>query len=230
MEIWTGFLLGGVGSLHCAGMCGPLAMALPTAGASRSGYVLGRLAYNAGRLLTYGLLGVLFGLAGQAAFMAGLQRWVSLALGVAILAGWLVSRRVALNTPVVRFVAVLKAGMGQLLGRRGWLSLGLLGALNGLLPCGLVYVACAGAASTGAAGAGAAYMLAFGLGTVPVMLALSLAGRSLQRALRLRLPRIIPVCLVGLSLLLILRGLSLGIPFLSPDLGATASASCHIVR
>jgi hypothetical protein len=209
-------------------MCGPLALALPGDPRRWGAYAAGRLAYNAGRLLTYGLLGVVGGLVGRFLFLAGFQRWLSLGLGLAILAGWLGSRTLKLNTSVTSLVSWLKAGLAGLLRRRTIGSLGLLGGLNGLLPCGLVYVACAGAAATGGVWEGAAYMLCFGLGTVPLMLVISLSGKPLQGLLRLQLPRVIPVCLVLVSLLLILRGLSLGIPFLSPDLGGGSTCpACH---
>jgi sulfite exporter TauE/SafE len=96
-----------------------------------------------------------------------------------------------------------------------------------LLPCGLVYVACAAAAATGGIVSGLEYMLVFGLGTVPMMFGLGLAGRFLHARLQGRIQRVIPVALGVMALLLILRGMSLGIPFLSPDLsGATGGGSC----
>src|ERR1019366_2465039 len=100
LDCWTAFLLGLVGSLHCAGMCGPLALALPATGNTAPGYVLGRAAYNAGRIITYCLLGIVFGLVGYTFLMAGLQRWVSIALGVALLLGLFASRRLARWNPV----------------------------------------------------------------------------------------------------------------------------------
>src|ERR1700675_4874711 len=98
MELWTAFLLGLVGSLHCAGMCGPLVLALPGTGNTSRSYILGRLAYNVGRLGVYGLLGAIFGLLGGTFALAGLQRWISLVAGAAILIGLLVSYRYAVNT------------------------------------------------------------------------------------------------------------------------------------
>lgn len=77
MELWTAFLLGLVGSAHCAGMCGPLALALPATGNTRGTFLAGRLLYNAGRLVTYAALGAAFGLLGQTFALAGFQRWIS---------------------------------------------------------------------------------------------------------------------------------------------------------
>ena len=226
-DLWTAFLIGLVGSLHCAGMCGPLALALPTIGDARSAYVLGRVAYNAGRIITYCVLGIVFGLAGYTLLVAGLQRWVSIALGLALLLGLLASRRLALAQPVTSAVNLLKSGMSALLRRRSLAGLALLGLLNGLLPCGLVYVACAGAAATGGVLAGATYMTAFGIGTVPMMLAISLSGKLVPASLRLKLVKAIPVCVFLLGSLLILRGMSLGIPYLSPDMSGSGAICCH---
>ena len=218
MELWTALILGLAGSLHCAGMCGPLALALPMTGNTTAAFVLGRVAYNLGRITTYVLLGALFGLIGLTFAVAGLQRWVSLAVGVAILATFVTSSRIAMNTPVTNVVAWLKSQLAKMLQRRTLGSLLLLGLLNGVLPCGLVYVACAGAVVSGRFLSGVEYMLVFGLGTIPMMLGIGLAGKKLQLAVRLKFQKVIPLCRIALAALLILRGLSLGIPYLSPDL------------
>ena len=227
MDLCTAFSLGLIGSLHCAGMCGPLALALPAAGNTTPGYVLGRVAYNAGRIITYCVLGIVFGLAGWTFLLAGLQRWVSIALGVALLLGLFASRKLALSRPVTAAVNQLKSGMSVLLRSRSIAALAVLGLLNGLLPCGLVYVACAGAAATGSTLAGASYMTAFGVGTVQMMLAISLSGKLVPASLRLRLVKTIPVCAFLLGTLLILRGMSLGIPYVSPDMSGSGASCCH---
>jgi hypothetical protein len=227
MELWTAFILGLVGSLHCAGMCGPLALALPNAGRNALAYFAGRMSYNLGRLVTYCVLGLIFGLLGKSLALAGVQRWVSIALGVALLAGLFVSRKLALWRPMTALVERLKSAMGALLRRRSLDALLVLGLLNGLLPCGLVYVACAGATATGALFNGALYMLAFGAGTVPMMLAISLSGKLVPFPLRLKLLKAVPLAVFILGTLLILRGMSLGIPFISPDLSGSSVACCH---
>jgi len=127
---------------------------------------------------------------------------------------------------VTRFVGVLKTAMSSQLQRRGLRSLALLGTLNGLLPCGLVYAALAGAAAQGAVGNSIIYMAIFGAGTLPVMLAASLSGKIFPIALRLKLRRLIPAGICVLAGLLILRGLALGIPYVSPDLASPAPGCC----
>jgi sulfite exporter TauE/SafE len=226
MELWTAFVLGLVGSLHCAGMCGPLALAIPIPPGGTGRFVLGRLLYNTGRLATYCVLGLIFGLAGRTLLLAGVQRWLSITLGLLLLLGVFASRRLALAAPITRLVGKLKQAMGHWLQARSLGALPILGALTGLLPCGLVYVACAGAAATGTLLGGIAYMAVFGIGTVPMLLAIGLSGRLVPLNWRRTMVRAVPwmVCLLGG--LLVLRGLSLGIPYVSPDLTAPSGHSC----
>lgn len=227
MELWTAFILGLVGSLHCAGMCGPLALALPQAGAAPAQFAAGRLAYNLGRITTYTLLGVVFGLLGRTLLLAGIQRWVSIGLGICLLIGLFASRKLARWRPVTAFVGALKTKMSAQLRRRSFTALLLLGILNGLLPCGLVYVAGAGATATSGLLSGMLYMALFGAGTIPMMLAISLSGRLVPFSLRLKLQRAIPVSVFILATLLILRGMSLGIPYVSPVLSGEHPGCCQ---
>jgi uncharacterized protein len=226
MDFGIAFALGLLGSLHCAAMCGPLMLALPVRPGGAGRFVAGRIIYQLGRIATYCLLGVVAGLIGKSIYVAGLQRWLSIALGVAILLGFFISKKISVSAPVVRLVTRLKTAMSAQLQRRGFRSLALLGMLNGLLPCGLVYVALAGAVSRGTLSDGVLYMAVFGLGTLPTMLGISLSGKLLPLAVRLRLRRAIPVGVCLLAGLLILRGLSLGIPYLSPDLTSGGMAGC----
>ncbi|MFM8360802.1 MAG: sulfite exporter TauE/SafE family protein [Verrucomicrobiota bacterium] len=225
MMLWTAWLLGLAGSLHCAGMCGPLALAVPSTGRGRLGFAAGRLAYQAGRLATYSVMGIFLGVVGRSLALAGVQRWASVAAGLLILAGLGVSSGGAPGWAVARGVQWLKRCLGVLLGRRTLSALFLLGGVNGLLPCGLVYSAGAGAVAAGGWWDAVAYMGVFGLGTVPMMLAIGLSGRALSPGWRGRLQRLAPWSVGVVGVLLVLRGLALGIPYLSPDLAA--GACCH---
>ena len=219
MELWTALLLGLAGSLHCAGMCGPLVLAMPM-GRNTSAtipFVLGRITYNLGRVTTYAMLGAVFGLVGHTFALAGMQRWVSLVTGIVVLSLLAISTRKSLTGPAW-VVARVKSGFAPLLARQTFGSLFLLGALNGLLPCGLVYAACAGAVALGG-WMSVQYMVAFGMGTIPMMLAIALAGKKLQFTLRLRFEKVIPISVFTIGVLLVFRGLALGIPYLSPDVG-----------
>jgi sulfite exporter TauE/SafE len=225
--LWTAFLLGFAGSLHCAGMCGPLTLALPATGSGPVGFVAGRLAYNLGRITTYTALGVIIGALGRSLALAGVQRWVSIAAGIAILSGLVLSHRTSGAGFAAAAVRRLKGALGAVLQRRSLGSLWTLGLLNGLLPCGLVYAAAAGAVATGGWLLGIGYMALFGLGTLPVMLGISLSGSAMPVSLRLRLQQLVPVSAAAVGVLLILRGMSLGIPYLSPDLSAGGCVHCH---
>lgn len=217
------------GSLHCAGMCGPLVLALPPLLGRTGAQFAGKLACNAGRIGTYAILGLLFGLFGQLLGLAGFQRWVSLAAGAAILLSLLALPLRGATNLIARPVNSLKFALGKLLKARSLPAQFGCGALNGLLPCGLVYVAAAAAAATGDALGGLQYMTLFGLGTLPMMLAMALAGQKLQLVLRFKLQRLLSVSLAILGALLLLRGMALGIPYLSPKLPAQSGAAtcCH---
>ncbi len=216
MNLIAAFLLGLAGSLHCAAMCGPLILAVQAARASTSqarGFLSPTLAYHFGRLLTYISIGALAGLLGAAVAMAGFQRWLSLAAGGVILLGTLAPWRAQFAG---RAVSVVKAKFAVLLRRRSASVTILLGALNGLLPCGLVYVAAAAAAAAGSASGGAVTMAAFGAGTIPILASLGFAGGALRRARPAKLQRFVRLGGALAALLLIVRGLGLGLPYISP--------------
>ncbi len=218
------FMLGLVGSFHCAGMCGPLAMALPHS--QCRGFVSGRMAYNTGRIVTYCMLGLVFGLVGKSFSLVGLQRGLSIVLGVVLILSVLAPRKLTASVPIAHGVNWLKQQMASSLRSGSFSSLTVLGLLNGLLPCGLVYVACAAATISGNILGTAQYMAMFGLGTMPMMLGISLSGKVIPASFRLRMLRAIPIAVFCLGTLLILRGMSLGIPYISPDLTGNSSC-CH---
>jgi len=228
VDAWTALLLGLGGSLHCVGMCGPLALALSGGSNRRAAFLLGRVLYNGGRVLTYVLLGGLFGLLGGWLQMAGWQQTLSVAVGAIILVSTtltLLRRRLPLASLPARVVDTLKRALGRLLRLESPSGLLSIGVLNGLLPCGLVYVALAGSVTTGGVVQGMTYMALFGAGTIPLMLTTSLMGRLILRprvqALALRA---VPVGMLLLGFWFVLRGLGLGIPYLSPILGADGMA------
>ena len=233
MEIISALIVGLVGSLHCAGMCGPIAIALPLDNRSWFDRISGGLLYNTGRILTYGFMGAIFGLAGMGLALGGLQQWISIAVGAIMVLSILIPGIASANSTFTRFIdpltSCLKKAFGKFLTRKTYPSLFMLGLLNGFLPCGLVYIALAGALITSNVYEGTFYMLLFGLGTIPMMLAISLAGNLISLKLRKSLSRIIPYFIVLLGLLFILRGLNLGIPYISPKLsqqGDTTTMEC----
>jgi sulfite exporter TauE/SafE len=222
MDLYSALILGLLGSLHCAGMCGPIAIALPLSRESWFSRVSGGLLYNSGRTITYVLLGAIFGLAGMGLAVGGLQQVTSIVAGALMILSILIpglgmvsSRFNKISDP---FTRKIKSAFGTLFGKKSMGSLFTLGILNGFLPCGLVYIALAGALVMSHVYEGALYMLLFGLGTIPMMLAISLAGQMISLKLRKRLSRVVPYFIVLLGVLFILRGLNLGIPYVSPKL------------
>ena len=219
--IATGLSLGFIGSIQCVGMCGPIALMLPGRGAARWRFVGGRLLYNVGRATTYAALGALFGAVGLLAALGGWQQVLSFIVGVLLVGAafvpWLQRRLTGFEAVTARGLRGVVASIQALYRRGGTASLFAIGLLNGLLPCGLVYAAVATSVTAGSVGGSAAFMGAFGLGTIPAMFAVALAGGLAQGVWRVRLARLVPLELALLGVLLILRSLSLGF-LLSPDL------------
>jgi sulfite exporter TauE/SafE len=214
----TALLIGLMGSFHCAGMCGPIAISLPLRGENLFQKVFGGLLYNFGRSITYSLMGAIFGFIGQGFQILGFQRWVSIIMGILMIVSVLfpvIFRRVE-SAQYLGFTAGLRRAIQKLFTLRSFGGLFLIGLLNGLLPCGLVYLAVAGAIGTGNVIYGAAYMLVFGLGTIPMMLFLILIGNVISVTIRNKINKIIPYLVIFVALIFIFRGLTLGIPFLSP--------------
>jgi hypothetical protein len=166
-------------------------------------------------------MGALFGLLGQGISMIGFQQKISVIMGVimiiSVLFPALFKNQYRMDKSWFSLVGKLKKSIGQMFSIRSFSSLFFIGLLNGLLPCGLVYIAIAGAIGTGDIAQGTFYMILFGLGTIPMMLTISLAGNMMGLALRNRINKLIPVLVVVVGLLFILRGLDLGIPYLSPE-------------
>ena len=216
----SALVLGLMGSFHCAGMCGPIAIALPLHGNTIPQKILGGTLYNLGRTLTYGVMGAIFGLLGQGVEMIGFQQKISIIMGaimiLSVIFPSLFRNQYYLDNSWFSLVGKLKKSIGKLFSVRSFSSLFFIGLLNGLLPCGLVYMAIAGAIGTGEVVLGSLYMIMFGLGTIPMMLSIAIAGNILSVAIRRKINRLIPVLVVVVGIFFILRGLSLGIPYLSP--------------
>lgn len=230
--IWAGFIFGIAGSFHCVGMCGPIAMALPFVGSSGWRYYAGRLLYNSGRIVTYASLGALAGAFGESLQMAGLQQTVSIVSGVLILLLLVLPATLKGKSASILGTDKLMIWVRQKLGyyfqKNSLGSLFMVGLLNGLLPCGFVYIALAGAVSAPGIGGAMLYMALFGLGTFPLMFLVSLSGKLISLRLRSMFNRAVPYIGMTLALLFIMRGLSLGIPYLSPKITHTAHHTTEI--
>ncbi len=214
----TALLMGLTGSLHCIGMCGPIALSLPLRGNNFTQKITAGLLYNLGRTTTYSMMGAFFGLIGQSFNMLGFQQWISIIMGsfmtASIILPSIFKNRLKVN---LNFLLVpLRHAIQRLFKVRSYKGLFLVGMGNGLLPCGLVYLAIAGAIGVGSFYLGIAFMLIFGLGTIPLMLMISWVGNVLTTSVRNKMNKVIPYLVVVIGIIFILRGLTLGIPYLSP--------------
>lgn len=227
---FTALTIGLAGSIHCVGMCGPLLLALPLdAGGRRQ--VAGQLAvYHAGRILTYAGLGGLFGLLGQGMALAGLQKGLAITAGIVLLGmalsvggvHWLRGSLPGLSG----FKLWVQARIGKLLRKQEFRGLFALGLLNGLLPCGMVYAALAGAVSTAEGATGGLFMAVFGLGTLPLLFAVNLLSRAFNLSVRRRMRWFQPVFLLIAGALLVYRGLQLDLSFFESAV-PPAGFDCH---
>lgn len=223
--------LGFLGSFHCIAMCGPIALSLPINSSSLFHKLSHLLLYNLGRTITYSLLGLLFGIVGQTFLFFGFQQYVSIGLGIIILLSVFFSSSIAaknqFTSSFYNFMNFVRSKLLKLFQKKGWLSVFNIGLLNGLLPCGLVYMAIAGAVATSNYFYGMLFMALFGLATIPVMLSLSLVGNIIHIKFRRTIKNAIPIVLSVMAVLLILRGLNLGIPYVSPKISEEKNVNSH---
>ncbi|MEX0273960.1 MAG: sulfite exporter TauE/SafE family protein [Flavobacteriaceae bacterium] len=233
--MWSAFVLGLMGSLHCMGMCGPIALMLPIHREAPLSKWTKVSLYHMGRILTYALIGLIFGLIGKGLHLFGSQQTLSITIGIIMIIMALLPQKIApqlkILAPYLRWVGHIKSRLGTLLQRRGNDTFLTLGFLNGFLPCGLVYMGLAGALAMGSALEGAFFMALFGVGTVPMMTAIIHMGSQIRPHTLQRIKKLIPVVVILIGVLFIVRGLGLGIPYLSPKMMAEPAASaileCH---
>jgi uncharacterized protein len=228
--IWAAFVLGLSSSLHCVGMCGPLLLTLPFAQDTKMRTIVNLAVYHSGRILTYLTLGFLLGLLGQGVAIASGQKVLSMVAGSLMIAMALGSWRweywMSNLAGFAPFTNRLKIVIGKCIAQRGHGSLFTLGLLNGLLPCGMVYIALAGAISTTDAITGGVFMLLFGIGTLPLLFTVVWVGRSVQPLLRSRIKIIQPLLLAVAGVLLIQRGMNLDISLFESTV-PPAQIDCH---
>lgn len=222
------FVLGLSGSVHCIGMCGPLAFSIPSLHINGWMVVFDRIIYNVGRIITYTFLGLLIGLIGKQLWMAGLQQALSLGTGfMIVLAGLsrIIKKEVFKRTAISGFLSPINSIIGYALKHRwGHLAVGI---LNGFLPCGFVYIALAGALNTVSPFSAAAFMGWFGIGTLPLMVMATLGAGLMKPAFRRQINSFMPYLMVFLGIWFILRGMELDIPYLSPAKPAFGLTICR---
>lgn len=217
----SGLVFGLVTSLHCAGMCGPIAIALPLHGESKTAKFLGGLLYNLGRTTTYLILGTAFGLIGQGISTLGFQKWLSIITGILMILTGLFPSLFRFDLGAagkgIPLLNQIKRTLRALFSTRTFGSLYAIGFMNGFLPCGPLYSAIIISLAAGDLSSSLLFMLMFGLGTIPMLLAITLAGNFLGNRLKKRLSKLLPLLIIFMGILFVLRGLNLGIPYLSPS-------------
>jgi sulfite exporter TauE/SafE len=232
--LYTAFFFGLISSLHCIGMCGPIAMMLPVDQNHPTKKATQIFTYHLGRLTAYAFIGLLFGLLGKGFFLAGMQQKISIFIGIAMIAIVLIPEKsfnkYNFSRPVFKIIGQIKSTLGSQFKNKSYKSLFIIGLLNGFLPCGMVYVALFGAIAMQSAPLGVLYMVLFGLGTLPLMSSVVYLHSFFTVSFRNKIQRVIPYVAILIGILFIFRGLGLGIPYLSPSnmsLFVQANPNCH---
>ncbi len=232
--LYSAFFFGLISSFHCIGMCGPIVLMLPVERNNPSKKVIQIITYHLGRLSAYATIGFLFGLLGKGFFLAGLQQKLSIFMGIAMIVVILIPEKVFakfnFSKPVFKLISNIKTTLGSQFRNKSYQSLFTIGLLNGFLPCGMVYVALFGAIAMQSEGFGVIYMLLFGLGTIPMMSSVVYLNSLLTIPMRNKISKTIPYVSICIAILFVLRGLGLGIPYVSPSnmsLFVQANPNCH---
>jgi len=219
--LFSAVILGFLGSFHCVGMCGPIAFVLPLDRKHPVKKFLQLWLYHLGRLCSYGLLGLIFGILGKGLFISGLQQRLTILIGLCMILVAIIPYRefqkYNFSKPVFRWISHVKSGLATQLKKRNHQALFSIGILNGLLPCGLIYMALFGAIAMGSPLKSALYMLLFGFGTIPLMSGAAYLGNFLSARVKTKIRQLVPIFVVLIGMLFVLRGLGLGIPYLSPS-------------
>ena len=212
--------LGFASGFHCIGMCGPIALSMGLTKKQATNYYLQNLTYQFGRIFTYSFLGMLLGFVGEGFALAGFQQYLTIAVGILLILMAFFSfgtKDFSSKIPFLsKFLLSVKMNLGKFLQKADLKSRFLAGILNGFLPCGMVYMALTASLAAGGIWQGALFMALFGLGTFPFMFAVVFLGNMMTSAFRIKILKFIPVMMIILGGLFILRGMELGIPFLSP--------------
>lgn len=212
--------LGFASGFHCIGMCGPIALSLGLTRKQATNYYLQNLTYQFGRIVTYSFLGAVLGIVGQGFAMAGFQQYLTIGVGILLILMAIFSfggKDFASKIPFLsKFLLKVKMNLGRLLQKADYRSRFSTGILNGFLPCGMVYMALTASLASGGIWQSATFMALFGLGTLPFMFAIVLLGNLMTSAFRIKILKFVPVMMILLGGLFILRGLEIGIPYVSP--------------
>ncbi len=225
------FFLGLAGSLHCIGMCGAIALSLPINSLPTSQKNISIILYNIGRLISYSIIGLLFGFLGRTLYLGGFQQWLSIIIGISIIAYFITRYFLKGNFEISfikKFTIKLQTILSKHLMQQSPKHSFIIGILNGFLPCGMVYFALASALATNSITNGMLCMLFFGLGTIPLMIATSYFGVFIKLSLRNSIKKTMPFFILFIGVLFLMRGLNLNLPFLSPIINQNNNVIiCH---
>ena len=232
--LWSALIFGLLGSFHCVGMCGPIAFMLPVDRSNSIKKVSQISTYHIGRLLAYAIIGLCFGLIGKSLYIFGIQQQLSIIIGILMIVVVLIPaqtfNKYNFSKPLYRLISKVKSSLGKALKKKTADTFLTIGFLNGFLPCGLVYMAVFASLAMPSAFESSLYMMLFGLGTIPLMTTAIYVGKFLNASVKQRIQKAIPVAVIIIGLLFIIRGMGLGIPYLSPspitDV-ATSTIDCH---
>lgn len=212
--------LGFASGFHCIGMCGPIALSMGLTKKQATNYYLQNLTYQFGRIATYSFLGAILGIVGKGFQLAGFQQYLTIAVGILLIAMAIFSfggKDFAAKIPFLSsFLMKVKLNLSKLLQKSDYRSRFATGILNGFLPCGMVYMALTASLAAGGVWQSATFMALFGLGTLPFMFFVVLMGNLITTTLRIKILKLVPVLMIVLGGLFVLRGLEIGIPYISP--------------
>lgn len=222
--------MGLAGSLHCAGMCGPIIWVMPFQVLTGYKKWLGIALYHFGRISVYALMGLVLH-SFSALFHPQWQQYISIVLGIVLLVVGIISFIPGRNSFSLPWAGFVKSRLGHFIGSPSVFSLFITGTLNGLLPCGMVYMALSAAATADTALQSMALMYAFGAGTLPMLIALTVL-KSKASFLRIQhVKKLVPVVMLVFGCIFVLRGMNLGIPYLSPQVAVeqheVKATCCH---
>ena len=230
----SAIIFGLLGSFHCLGMCGPIAFMLHVDREKPIKRFLQILSYHLGRIFTYAIIGILFGILGKGFYLFGFQQQLSIIAGltmILIVVFPKITKHNWLSKKMSFVILKVKSALGKELQKKKNDTFFVLGFLNGFLPCGLVYMAVLGALATPTITQASFYMILFGIGTIPLMTAFVYLGNFTKGNFRSYIQKAIPILVVCIGVLFVLRGLGLGIPFISPNLEMNVTSAvvtgCH---
>lgn len=209
-------LMGFTGSLHCAGMCGPIMWVMPFHAFNGVKKMVAIGLYHAGRISVYAALAAILH-SFRNIFDPKVQQYISIILGASLLAVGILS---FIPNYVAKFklpwAEYIKKQLGHVIGKPGLAMITISGILNGLLPCGLVYMALSASLAAATTAQAAVTMYVFGMGTLPMLVSITLLKSRISIIRSNKIKKLVPITVFAIGCLFVLRGMNLGIPYLSP--------------